>query len=216
MRNENLLQIRESIIFWGKDNYQDFPWRSTEVAWFGLIAEILLQRTRAKNVIPVFLEFCDRYKKPSDLANASLSEIEDCIFPLGLLWRAPLLQKLGKELTHLNGKIPDDYSSLVKLSGVGDYVASAWLSFHGKYRKVLIDANIVRFYCRITGNKKDGETRRKKWIRDFAEDLTPFSDWRAFNYALLDFSMLVCGNKPNCNICEFRDQYCVFRERQVG
>jgi len=216
MRRESILQIRGLILSWGKDNYQDFPWRSTNVLWHGLIAEILLQRTRAKNVIPVYHDFCNKYKNPSDLANASITEIEECIFPLGLIWRAPLLQKLGIELSQVDGIIPEDYSSLIKLSGVGDYVASAWLSFHGKYRGVLIDANIVRFFCRLTGVTKNGETRRKKWVRDMSEEITPLENWKEYNYSILDFTMKICGKKPNCEFCPIEKEICQFKEKKVG
>ncbi len=115
--------------FLGTNNYQDFPWRTTVVAWHGLVAEILLQRTRAKNVIPVYVNFCEKFKTPSDLANSSIGEIEKCIYPLGLIWRAPLLQNLGKELLKDDGLIPEDYQTIIKLPGVGNYVASAWVKF---------------------------------------------------------------------------------------
>ncbi len=216
MRRESILQIRESIITWGKDNYQDFPWRSTNVAWHGLIAEILLQRTRAKNVIPVYLDFCERFNNPSDLAIASIKDIEKCIFPLGLKWRAPLLQKLGFEITKLDGKIPEDYLSLIKLPGVGDYIASAWLSFHGKNRGVLIDANIVRFFCRLVGHESNGETRRKKWVREISEEITPRMNWKEFNLSILDFAMMVCSKNPNCFDCPIEKGNCIYKEKKVG
>jgi A/G-specific adenine glycosylase len=216
MRRESIIQIRETIISWGIENYQEFPWRSASTPWHGLIAEILLQRTRAKSVTPVFIDFCKKFPEPIDLANASISDIEKCIFPLGLKWRALLLQKLGKELSVSNGVIPEDYSSLILLPGVGDYVASAWLSFHGSNRGILIDANVVRFFCKLENVEKDGETRRKKWVRELSEEITPQVNWRDFNFSILDFTMIICGNKPNCHECPIEKGICLFKEMKGG
>jgi len=50
----HLRSFRKRIIDWGVDGYQDYPWRRTENKWHALVAEILLQRTKAQAVIPVY------------------------------------------------------------------------------------------------------------------------------------------------------------------
>ena len=201
------IQLLQSLITdWGEQNFRTFPWRSPDIGWHGLIAEMLLQRTRAVNVIPVFNQFKEIYKTPKDLACSSIEEVKNLIYPLGLLWRAPVLVELAKKLVSING-IPNRYDSLIQLPGVGPYVASAWLSFYTGGRGVLIDANVVRCVCRILNKSYDGETRRKKWLKEFMDKLTPNSSVRTFNYALLDFCMSICkARSPNCPVCPINER----------
>jgi A/G-specific adenine glycosylase len=201
------------LTLWGRKNYQEYPWREPKEPWHGLIAEILLQRTRANNVVPVYEDFVNHFPSPSNLARASIEEVETVIYPLGLRWRAPLLKRLGEQLERIGGKIPTDLEGLRNLSGVGAYVASAWLSFHGGRRSTIVDANIVRFICRMTGRQMDGETRRKKWLVQTAESLTPKRAWKTYNYAILDFTMQICTTHPKCNLCPIGPKTCVYGRR---
>ena len=200
---------------WGKKNFQHYPWRETIEPWHGLIAEILLQRTRANNVVPVYSEFIKIFPTPVDLANASVDEIEKVIFSLGLRWRAPLIQRLGIQLTQLEGKIPREKAELLKLAGVGPYVAAAWLSFHGSKRGTIIDANVVRFICRLIDQPMDGETRRKKWLLEIVENMTPIRAWKSYNYAILDFTMQICSKRPKCEICPIGYKHCKYLQRNI-
>lgn len=209
-------RIREIIMRWGTENYSEYPWRDPDKEWHGLAAEILLQRTRAGNVVPVYLEFVERFPEPKDLGSAGEEEILDTIRSLGLHWRAPLLKRLGEELSQKES-VPDSFDELKKLPGVGTYVASAWLSFHGDERAILIDANIVRWICRVLGRQYDGETRREKWVRDLLDRITPEEEHRTFNYALLDFTMNVCRSSgPRCEECPIGADLCVYGAEKLS
>jgi A/G-specific adenine glycosylase len=210
---EVIRKTRTILFRWGKLNFQDYPWRYTENKWHSLVAEILLQRTRANNVIPVYHEFIKIFPEPKDITVSSIQSIRKVIYPLGLSWRAEHLKSLGKELVMRNNEIPKELVELKKLPGVGDYVGSAWLSFHGEQRAVLIDANIVRWLCRIENEEIGPETRRKKWVRDVIEKITPKKNWKDFNFALLDFSMLICSKKPKCEVCPFSLRICSYPMR---
>lgn len=201
LTDEAIEQIRALVMAWGAAHFRDFPWRTPAEPWQGLIGEILLQRTRANNVIPVYHAFLERFPTPQHLADATAAEIEQVIYPLGLRWRAPLLQQLGMRLAKLNGEIPRTLAEIMALPGVGQYAAAAWLSFHGGGHSVLIDANIVRWIGRLVDQPVDGETRRKKWLIDLATRLTPPTDTRAYNYAVLDFTMTICTKQPHCEQC---------------
>jgi A/G-specific adenine glycosylase len=98
--------------------------------------------------------------------------------------------------------IPDDRSGLLTVPGIGDYITSAVLSFHLRGRDVLIDSNIVRLYGRFFGFSFNNETRKKKWLLNLAESITPSRNVREFNYAILDFAMKVCAMEPKCQACE--------------
>ncbi|MHB8599073.1 MAG: DNA glycosylase [Ktedonobacteraceae bacterium] len=208
-------EIRKVLLVWGKIHYKNYPWRTPEQPWHGLIAEILLQRTKAKNVIPVYETFIKRFPTPERLAQASIEDIQSVMYPLGLRWRTPLLKKLGEHLMQVNNAIPRTYDQLLELPGVGPYVAAAWLSFHGNGRSVIIDANVVRWICRLVDQPMNGETRRKKWLIALAGRLTPEGNSKQYNYAVLDFTMEVCGLIPKCMECPIDANLCLYRRRYI-
>lgn len=209
-------EVQEILVLWGKSNFREFPWRCPEQPWHGLVAEILLQRTRAGNVIPVYRRFINRFPTLQEFARASEAEIEEIIYPLGLRWRVPLLAALGRRL-YDSGGLPDTVDELIDLPGVGPYVAAAWMSLHAGLRGVLVDANTVRWMCRLVGREYDGETRRKKWLIYLADRLTPYQGARTYNYALLDFTMTICGpGEPRCSICPIGPRLCEYGRQKLG
>jgi A/G-specific adenine glycosylase len=133
--------------------------------------------------------------------------VAEILRPLGLHWRTALLRELA--LTIVASGVPKTHDELRRLPGVGQYAASAYLSLHRETRAVLIDANIVRWLCRMTGKPMNGETRRQRWIHELGESLTPKRAFRAYNYAALDFTMNICGKKPRCGECPIR-RHCAY------
>lgn len=200
--------IQQRLRAWGRDNYRLFPWRDPPQLWHALIAEVLLQRTRAANVVPVYEKFIARFPDVQTLEMATLEELATIIYPLGLRWRAPLLKQLCDYLSENNGRVPDTREELLQLPAVGTYVSAAMLSLHMERRAVLIDANVVRWLCRLIDEPMDGETRRKAWLIEMAEVVTPPRKIRAFNYALLDFTMGICGKVPQCARCPIGPKLC--------
>ena len=207
--------VRRRLIQWGRVNYARFPWRAEKDPFFVLVAEILLQRTRAEQVVPVWLRLKGDLPTPSAFANVSLSTLREAIRSLGLSWRASYLIELGRALTVSHGgTIPDDASALRSLPGVGDYVAGAFESFHRNRHATIIDSNVVRLYGRLFGFKTGPETRRSRKFIELAKSLTPRNAHRAFNYALLDFTRMICAPKPRCAECVLRET-CSYYARSV-
>lgn len=187
---------------WGKENIQSFPWRACDSPVHQLLAEILLQRTRAEQVVGPFMVFAERYRTLEDLASLSTQAIEDIIYSLGLHWRARKIHDLVLVLErNLAGEVPKDLDALVNLPGVGTYAASAFLSLHQGIRMPIVDSNVVRVYGRFFGFDYDGETRRKAWLIDLAEKLTPRDAFKEYNYALIDFARNRCAALPKCEDC---------------
>ncbi len=193
-------------MYWGKHNYSDFPWREETNQFHALIAEVLLQRTNAEQVVPVYHALKNRFPSPEILASITTDEIEEIIAPLGLKWRAKYLRALSEKLTELSGEIPSDVSHLKELPGIGSYSAAAYLSFHGGKKAPIIDANIVRFYGRFFGFDTGPETRRDKQLMDFANRVTPQRAFKKFNYALIDFTRVVCKPRPLHEHCPVSDR----------
>ena len=120
------------------------------------------------------------------------------------------MKDMAGQIAKLGGEPPVDMGSLLALPGVGPYAASAFLSLHRNRRAFLMDANVVRWLCRMVGVAWDGETRRKEWINVLADRLTPARCFRDYNYAVLDFTMTVCARRPRCGECPVK-RYCPSR-----
>lgn len=109
--------------------------------WRGLLVEVLLQRTRADQVVPVFLSMKARYPRAIDLLDMTLDDAEEMFGSMGLRWRAPLFVALAHEIGDRRGRLKRDDAELVSLPGVGPYPAAATLSLHGDVRRPIVDSN---------------------------------------------------------------------------
>ncbi len=169
------------------------------------MAELLLTRTKAAQVEPVFREVRERFGTARELAEAGPEAANAVVAGLGLHWRGPLLYRAAQAIAERGGAPPEDPDQLRELPGIGPYASAAWLSLHRGRRAVLVDNNVARWLARMTGRPYDGETRRKRWLLELADALTPQRDFRAYNYAVLDFTMTICTPRPpKCDACPLR------------
>jgi A/G-specific adenine glycosylase len=172
-----------------------------------LIAEILLQRTRAETVEPIFNEFIERYPSMVELRDAEEADIAGLLSPLGLHnRRASSLVKIGTRIG--DDPLPTDEEELLELPHVGKYVANAVLCFaHGEPRPV-VDRNVIRVYQRVFEIEEDRQRSEELW--DFAAMVLPEEDARDYNLALLDFAAARCtARSPGCDGC-FARSYCPY------
>ena len=203
-------EIQRILLRWGRNNYADFPWRNTSNRFHALIAEIMLQRTKAEQVTPIYTTFVKRYPDHRTALEDDPETIRKLISRLGLSWRAGKVLELIKILSDKDGMIPTTKEELTNLPGVGEYIANAFLSMHCGIKAPIVDANAVRVWRRIIGFEINGEIRRKKWFSEMCMQLTPDDDHKAFNYALLDFSRAICKTKPICEECPLQSE-CSYR-----
>lgn len=199
-----------AVISWGREHPLAYSWREPSVLlWQKLVAEVMLSRTRASQVEPVWLRFCTQFRTAEDLKGLTREQVKELTQGLGLHWRSELLYNLLRQLGSTGGWVPSTYDELKKLPGVGDYCASAMLSLHLGKPAAIIDSNIVRVIARVAGRPFGGETRRKRWLRDLADALTPDNEHTTYNYALLDLAMTVCQPRtPRCQACPLAN-FCV-------
>ncbi|HMS57954.1 MAG TPA: hypothetical protein PKA49_03790 [Tepidiformaceae bacterium] len=212
-----IVAVTEIVSAWGRQHRASYPWRGSEVPlWQKLVAEVMLLRTRAQQVVPVWEQFARRFPSTKALREAGPSELAGVAAGLGLSWREGLLQELLVELGTIGDELPLVQNELVKLPGVGDYCAAALLSLHADRRAVIIDANVVRVLARLVGKSFDGETRRRRWLRELAARLTPEAGHQDYNYGLLDIAMTICRRPPRCSVCPLRPYCATGRAVPVG
>jgi A/G-specific adenine glycosylase len=204
----------ELLLNWWSKNKRSFPWRETNDVYSILVAEVLLHRTKASQVSPVYVEFLASFPTPSSLSTTSLEEIQKILYPLGLRWRTKLIHKMANEISQkFNGKIPANKELLMSLPGVSDYIASAVMCFAYNSSEPLLDTNTVRVIGRVLDIKvTDGSRRSAQFKRSYLKlQGTKKAMARKFGFAMLDFAALVClPKKPLCEQCKVSD-VCKYR-----
>jgi len=198
--------LKTKVIGQSERLWESFLWRYTNNMYHALTVEIMLQRTRAEQVEPIYRNFTEHYSSPGEY----LEKCSHNIFThLGLLGRNLQFQKLSQILV-LRKEIPIEKNELLKLPGVGLYVASAFRSLHLRKRDTLVDSNIIRFYGRFFGLDYKKVSHRDRGIQELSERITPKYIFRTFNYAVLDFTRKICKPiNPECGNC-FLNKKCNF------
>ncbi len=205
-------QFRSKLLTWGKLNFQSFPWRLTHDPYAILIAEIMLHRTHVNQVVPIYIEFLQKYPGIVYIHDAPEKEIWEALAGLGLHWRIALIKKMADQiLTRFGSIIPQEKSLLMSLPGINDYIASAVRCFAWNYPDPVIDTNTVRIAGRIFGLETKDSSRRNQRVRLLISRLIDPNNPADFNYALLDLAHLVCHRRhePECATCPVRP-YCVY------
>lgn len=117
IESSEIRDFRRRILNWYKSHGRSFPWRERDAVPFQqVVAEVLLQRTRAETVAGFYREFFARYPSWSTLAKARSSALETFLTPIGL-WRrrASSLRMFAKAVVNLGEVLPDDRASLEAL-----------------------------------------------------------------------------------------------------
>jgi len=200
------------LLDWFSLNGRDFPWRHETDPYRILVAEKLLQQTTYGHVLKVYGEFLKKFPGVRALANADVLEIEGVIRRLGFQrQRAKQFREMASTvLESYDGEIPSNKGDLLKLSGIGDYVANAVLCFAFNKDVPIVDMNVRRVVGRYFG----WERLNDKEIGDRLSKLIPKGKAQQFNWAMIDFSALICSRKPKCKICFLADLCCFFRDLQ--
>ena len=207
--NENILACyRWTLQQWWTLNARPYLWRelSNRTPYRIAIAELMLRRTRADQVAPVYNRFLTAYPDLRSGATADRDEIRRLLYPLGLAWRIDdILAFLREAHDRFGDDLPDDPDTVRTLPGVGDYVGAAIGCFAGNRPVPLIDVNVVRVLGRLFDLNYAGEARRRRPMRDLAMLAMDTERPADYHYALLDFAAKVCvAGRPRCEICPFR------------
>jgi A/G-specific adenine glycosylase len=173
-----------------------------------MIAEFMLHRTRAPQVVSIYEAFIEKYPGVEILAKANEKDIKKVTEHLGLHWRSSHFIKAAiYVLKHFNGDFPENRENLKKIPGVGDYVAGAILTICFNKPEHVIDSNIARFINRFYGLNLKGEIRRKRQIIEKSKRLFNTKEPGTFLFAILDFTFKICSARsPDCLNCILNGQ----------
>ncbi len=195
-------RVRSRLMDWYHKYGRSYPWRSHPTPWATLLAEVCLHRTKADQVANAFPRVIELGHSPRALLD-NWAEIQSALSHLGLQWRVDLLFSLAEMLeAEYEGRVPEAYSELMCLPGIGDYIASAVLCFAYELPSILVDTNTSRFIRRFRNNADLSPWEQRLALYELAQPANADPEW---NYALLDFGALVCkAIKPHCSTCPIR------------
>lgn len=196
--------FRSRLLHWYQKNGRRFWWRKRRASPFEVvISEVLLQRTQAQAVERFIRGFVRRYPDWQSLARAPLRQLQNALKPLGL-WRrrAVALRSLARKVSTVNGALPGTREALESLPGVGQYIASAVLTFCYHKREPLLDVNMARVLERFFGPRQLVDIRYDPYLQTLARQTVDPEIPQQYNWAVLDLAALVCTpRKPKCEVC---------------
>jgi A/G-specific adenine glycosylase len=205
---ESKRQFNCALGGWFAHYGRGFPWRRTRNPYRVLVAEVLLRKTRAADVVDVYREVVQTWPTVTHLAHCRLGALRRIIAPIGLPGRARAMRQAARlACSQHGGRIPNTRSDLARLPGVGDYIAAAVLCFARGAAVPLVDGGIGRVLGRAFSVPPSG---RPAYLDDrlwaLADVLLPASGARNHNLALLDLAALVCRRvQPSCDSCPVRN-----------
>lgn len=197
-------RFRRSLLHWFVEQSRKFPWRKASASNYEhIIAEVLLQRTRAETVASFFPQFVQKYPSWKRLSTASVFRLQRLLQPIGL-WRrrAVSIRALAQEMAKRRGHFPKDRDEIEALPGVGQYIANSVLLFQYGEAQPLLDVNMARVLERYFGPRRLADIRYDPYLQSLAQRVVRCSDPVSVNWSLLDLGALICKpSNPACNKC---------------
>ena len=193
--------IQNKLLKWFDLNKRNLPWRHGRNPYRVWVAEIMLQQTQVKTVIPYFRKWMKKYPTLKSLRNAEYDKVLKMWEGLGYYSRCKNIYSTSQLI---KSSFPNNYEDLRKLPGIGDYTAKAILSIAFNKPYVAIDTNLERIGYRILGLKSKTNLNQKRVIK-FLENNQNINRPGDYNEALMDLGSSVCtSNLTLCSKCPLK------------
>jgi len=213
------MQIVFEIINWYEINFRPLPWRATNDPYKIWLSEIILQQTQVVQGISYYEKFISKYPTIFHLADANEEEILKLWQGLGYYSRARNLLKTAKTIKNdFNGSFPTDYNQIIKLSGIGQYTASAIASFAFNQAYPVLDGNVFRFISRLYGIDAPIDVAKNRTLfLDILNLMIEGQNPAIFNNAIMEMGAIICKpQNPKCEICAVRLQCIAFKTEKIS
>jgi len=199
-------RLATALLAWYDLHRRDLPWRTPKgVArdpyrvW---LAEVMLQQTTVKAVIPYFEKFLARFPAVADLAAADRDEVLRLWAGLGYYSRARNLHACAIAVMERHGgEFPATAQDLKTLPGIGAYTAGAIAAIAFGERVAAVDGNVERVIARL--DALDAVLpQAKPVIAARVTELVPKQRAGDFAEALMELGATVCTPRsPSCPLC---------------
>lgn len=199
-----LAPFREELLSWFQNHGRPFPWRSQNTSTYEyIIAEVLLQRTRAETISSIFADFVETYPSWESLSESSTESLENSLRPIGL-WRrrSTSIRALANEMCLRKGVFPSQRAEIESLPGIGQYIANAVLLFCHNDPQPLLDVNMARVLERVFGPRHLADIRYDPYLQQLAANVVRCDNAIQINWSILDLAALTClPRRPRCGAC---------------
>ncbi|MBX6350433.1 MAG: A/G-specific adenine glycosylase [Clostridia bacterium] len=190
-------RLRAELLAWYDRSGRDLPWRRAPSPYGTLVAEFMLQQTRVASVAPRYLAFLRAFPTLKALAAARPDEVLALWEGLGYYRRATYLHAAAREAEARWGGLPDDPAQLLRLPGLGPYLAAAVASIGFGRPVAAVDGNVRRVLSRLV-DRELGPREARRLAARLVDRGRP-GDW---NQALMDLGATVClPRRPRCGAC---------------
>lgn len=183
-------------IFYSLFGRKNLPWRENISDYNVWVSEIMLQQTQVSRVIGYYNNFLKKFPTIFHVARASWKFFFPYFKGLGYYGRGRSMLETAKIIVkNYNGLFPQNKKLLMELPGIGEYAASAILSFAFGKNVLALDTNAKRVYGRFFYGSKNSvlhkNTLEKKLLLEK----------KVLNAAIMDFANIICTKNPKCEIC---------------
>ena len=195
----------QPLLQWYRANKRILPWRDKNNAYYTWVSEIMLQQTRVEAVKPYFTRFVTELPDVNALAECPEEKLLKLWEGLGYYSRVRNMQQAAIQMKEkYDSRLPEDYSLLLSLKGIGSYTAGAIASIAYGIPVPAVDGNVLRVMTRITENPEDimKPSLRKKIEQEILE-VIPKDCPGDFNQAMMELGAVVCvhNGQPKCEEC---------------
>jgi len=189
------LNLASLLLTWYDQNGRTLPWRGSRDPYIIWVSEIIFQQTRIEQGTGYFLRFADRFPTLDSLAGAEEDEVLRLWQGLGYYSRARNLLFTARYIReNLDGKFPEDFNTIKKLKGIGDYTASCIASICFGQTHAAVDGNVYRVLSRLFADSMSIDTQAGKLhFKKLAQQLISRERPGDFNEALMDLGATVCN-----------------------
>ena len=139
------------------------------------------------------------------MAEAPQERVEELVRSCGLYrTKAKSLREMSRQLIErFDGKVPDDFDSLMSLSGVGSKIANLILGDVFGKGGIVADTHCIRITNRLGLVKGTNQSTVERTL----DPIVPKELQSDFCHMIVDFGRDVCSAKnPKCNECPMKAQ----------
>ena len=199
--------ITNKILKWYDLNKRSLPWRKKvsqeKKEYYTLISEFMLQQTQVATVIPYFQRFIKSIPNIEKLSKFNDEKLIKLWEGLGYYSRVRNLKKTAQIVVKdFNKRLPQSFTDLKSLPGIGDYTASAISAIAFNKPLIPLDGNIERVLKRFLYLKKQNQIKKEnlqKYKKVFGISVNRSSDYAQ---ALMELGALICKPvNPLCKQC---------------
>ena len=212
--------ISKKIIAWYQKHQRELPWRfyksNSDRDYKVLLSEFMLQQTKVSTVIPYFNKFYKKFCSINALSKSRITSVLKLWEGLGYYRRARNLHQTAKIIVKKHeGKVPDSFSDLKNLPGIGDYTASAILSIAKDKPFIGIDGNVKRVISRVLALKQN-----KKLLFAIEKKLDSMKvkkNSSSLMQGIMEIGALLCQPaSPDCMRCPIRKNCKSYKKKKFN